>query len=126
MGTIKNLDDRFVTVEFSTGLKRFGLPNAFAKSFLRIAVERPTPVWSQTESETPRERDSKGNLYDDLVAAGFNCVDNRSSSSIIWVLYRPELSDQFEGIVNRYNAQYKLERRGAMATGGRAAWRIMA
>ncbi len=67
----------------------------------------------------------KGGLYDELVAAGFACIDNRASSAIIWVLYKAELKERFEAIAAKYCARYKLEKRGAMATGGRAAWRIM-
>ncbi len=78
-----------------------------------------------TLEEMLKDKKSKGGLYDDLVAAGFTCIDNRSSSAIIWVLYKPELKEKFEEIAGKYHAQYKLEKRGAMATGGRAAWRIM-
>lgn len=78
-----------------------------------------------TLGEVMKQGSSGEGLYDELVNAGFTCIDNRASSSIIWVLYQAEQKETFEQTAMKYHAQYKLEKRGAMATGGKAAWRIM-
>ena len=127
-GTIRELDAKYITVRFSSGDKRFTMPDAFTKGYLKKAegsapaqpeVKRPAGS-AGTSSET-----AKSGLYAELIGAGFNCIDNRASSHIIWVLYQVEKAARFEQIVTKYHAQYKLEKRGAMATNGRAAWRIM-
>ena len=78
-----------------------------------------------TLDEMMKVDESKDDLYGELVRLGFTCIDNRSSSAIIWVLYQADMKEKFEEIATKYHAQYKLEKRGAMATGGKAAWRIM-
>ena len=137
VGTIKEIEDKYVTVVFSAGEKRFALPNAFSKGFLKKADGAATQTQQRrsttdthgthqmTLDEMMKGNTSKGGLYGDLVSAGFTCIDNRSSSAIIWVLYQADMKAEFEEIATKYHAQYKLEKRGAMATGGKAAWRIM-
>lgn len=70
-------------------------------------------------------RTSGSGIYGELVASGFTCIDNRASSSIIWVIYQADKKAAFESIAEKYHAKYKLEKRGAVATGNKAAWRIM-
>ena len=128
IGTIKEIEDKYVTVRFASGDKRFAMPAAFAKGFLKQAdgaAQGQTGTRSQTSGGAQPSGNAKGGLYGELVGAGFTCIDNRASSSIIWVLYQADRKEQFEQIAAKYRAQYKLEKRGAMATGGRAAWRIM-
>ena len=142
VGTIKEIEDKYVTVVFSAGEKRFALPNAFSKGFLKKAdgtaaqtQQKGATTGTQgthqmtldemMKGKTSGNNASKGGLYGDLVSAGFTCIDNRSSSAIIWVLYQADMKEKFEEIATKYHAQYKLEKRGAMATGGKAAWRIM-
>lgn len=105
------------------------MPDAFTKGFLKKAEEsarvqsgekHPAAGTTGTSAGT-----DKSGLYAELVGAGFSCIDNRASSHIIWVLYQADKAARFEQIAAKYHAQYKLEKRGAMATNGRAAWRIM-
>ncbi|MCM0707732.1 DUF4011 domain-containing protein [Faecalicatena sp. BF-R-105] len=67
----------------------------------------------------------KNDIYKRLVNAGFRCIDNRSTSSILWVLYSVERKLEFEKIARECNVKYTLERRGSVATKNLAAWRIM-
>lgn len=67
----------------------------------------------------------KQDIYKRLVNAGFRCIDNRSTSSILWVLFSVEKKQEFEKIARECNVKYALERRGSVATKNLAAWRIM-
>ena len=66
---------------------------------------------------------------DDLLAAfqlaGLSCIDNRKTSSILWVLFDNSKVDTFHEIEQRYMIKASLERRGAVATNGAPAWRIL-
>ena len=64
-------------------------------------------------------------LLDALKNKGFKCIDNRTTSSILWVMYEPAKRDEFERIIAGFNVQCKLEKRGALATNNAPAWRIM-
>lgn len=64
-------------------------------------------------------------LIETLVREGFTCIDNRATSSILWVLYDVNKKPAFERILASYKIQYKLEMRGSLATNSKAAWRIM-
>ena len=128
IGIIKRIENKTITVTFSSGDKRFVMPDAFIKGFLKKAesassrtVKNKLPG-SNTKNN---ENSSKDELYRELIAAGFTCIDNREFSNIIWVLYRADKKEQFDQIAIKYKAHYKFEKRGAMATDGRAAWRIM-
>ena len=129
IGTIRELGDKYVTVHFAGGDKKFYMPDAFTKGFLKKAEgsASPQPAIKRPDAGTAVNTGgtSKGGLYAELVGAGFNCIDNRASSHIIWVLYQADKAVRFEQIASKYHAQYKLEKRGSMATNGRAAWRIM-
>ncbi len=65
-------------------------------------------------------------LLDELVSKGFECIDNRTSSNIIWVIYNAERKEEFEQLLTSHDTTYSREKRGSMATAGRDAWRIMA
>lgn len=83
---------------------------------------------SGTAASRQRSSGSKAagvGIYGELVANGFDCIDNRATSSIIWVIYQADKKAAFESIAEKYHAKYKLEKRGAVATGNKAAWRIM-
>ena len=67
----------------------------------------------------------KLSLLDALKKEGFRCIDNRTTSSILWVLYEPAKKEAFERIAAGYNVQCKFEKRGALATNNVPAWRIM-
>lgn len=61
----------------------------------------------------------------ELKEAGFNYIDNRSTSGIVWVLYSPDKETALDKILKDSSARIKLERRGAMATKNMPAWRVM-
>ena len=75
--------------------------------------------------ETGEREESEDPLIRALHKAGLRTIDNRASSSILWVLYAPEKKDAFEKIAAEYNVSGKLEKRGAIATNNVPAWRIM-
>ena len=52
-------------------------------------------------------------------------VDNREKSNIIWVYYNKEKKEPFEDVVKKLGLKINLEKRGAKATNGKPAWRVM-
>lgn len=68
---------------------------------------------------------SNDDFFDAIRNAGFTCVDNREVSGILWVIYDGEKSDVFHAIEQKYSFKASLERRGAVATKGVPAWRIL-
>lgn len=64
-------------------------------------------------------------LIDELEALQIEFVDNRKQSNIIWVIHSKENKDLIESTISKYSFKSTLERRGAIATGNRPAWRIM-
>lgn len=138
LGTIKEINDKYVTVGFESGEKTFAVPTAFERGFLKKdehvneTVEE-SPVTKKVISEThpnlksdrPAKVDKpKSDIYEELISLGFTCKDNRSSSAIIWVLYDSDKKEKLDSIMSKYNVAYRLEKRGSMATGGKAAWMI--
>lgn len=127
IGSVKKLEDGYINIAFPAGEKRFAVPSAFETGFLT----RPEPSENVSSGanipKQPARAGSKSpvELIRELAAKGFTCIDNRSTSGIVWVLYSSEKKTNFETIVAGYNVQYKLEKRGAMATKNAPAWRIM-
>lgn len=64
-------------------------------------------------------------FIDELEALQIEFVDNRKQSNIIWVIHSKENKDLIENTISKYSFKSTLERRGAIATGNRPAWRIM-
>ena len=52
-------------------------------------------------------------------------VDNRKQSNIIWVIYDKDNKVFVESTISKLKLKASLERRGAIATGNRPAWRVM-
>ena len=128
-GTIKEITGTLVFVTFEAGDKKFSYPASFEQGFLSRADSKsekrqvPTPALAPTPTRPATSNNSA--LLNRLVSAGFTCIDNRGTSSILWVLYVAEKKTEFESIISGFNVQCKLEKRGALATNNRAAWRIM-
>ena len=76
-------------------------------------------------AEPPKSASVRLPLVEALKNAGFRCIDNRTTSSILWVLYEPAKKELFESTIAGYSVQCKLEKRGALATNNAPAWRIM-
>ena len=77
------------------------------------------------KAEPHKPAGGRMSLVDALQKAGFKCIDNRTTSSILWVLYEPARKELFENTIAGYSVQCKLEKRGALATNNAPAWRIM-
>lgn len=134
-GVISDIRNGYITVKFGSDEKTFSFPSCFEQKFLvqgKFSTSSPVqPVAPSRSMQKPTPTSNarvQGNislLFNELLAAGFNCIDNRGTSSILWVLYSADRKAAFENIMAKYKVQYKLEKRGALATNNRAAWRIM-
>lgn len=127
IGTVRKIEDGYINVKFAAGEKRFAYPSAFETGFL-MKAEPGVTVNSSNATKKPVSKTgvkSPAELIRELVSKGFTCIDNRSTSGIVWVLYAADKKTIFEAVVSGYNVQYKLEKRGAMATKNAPAWRIM-
>lgn len=67
---------------------------------------------------------SNDDLYDILNNEGFKCIDNRKTSEIIWVIYEERKESQFELLTRKYNLNFRLYKRGSIATNYKPAWVI--
>lgn len=65
------------------------------------------------------------NLIKELQDHGLELIDNRAQSNIVWVLFNAEGKNLIESSIGKYKCKCTLEKRGAIATNGRPAWRIM-
>jgi len=100
--------------------------SAAMKHYMDFISSAPSQSEEKThKAETQRPASGRLSLVDTLKQAGFKCIDNRTTSSILWVLYEPAKKDLFESTIAGYNVQCKLEKRGALATNNAPAWRIM-
>ncbi len=67
-------------------------------------------------------------LEEDLLTAlsqkGFQYLDNRKISGLIWVYYEESKVEQFKAIRDKFGFHAKLEKRGAKATNNKPAWCI--
>lgn len=52
-------------------------------------------------------------------------IDNRKQSNIVWVIYNKDSKSFIEDTIKELNLKASLEKRGAIATGNRTAWRVM-
>lgn len=64
-------------------------------------------------------------LVDKIKDLGFEVIDNTSNSNIVWVIYDENKANELESLLVSSNIRYALEKRGAVATKGRKAYRIM-
>lgn len=121
-GVIETIDGNQISVKFGDVVKPFLYPGAFTDGHLTKSSLK-APSFSNAETQTPAvERSS---LVEALKKLGFRCIDNRTTSSILWVLYEPAKRDLFENTIAGHSVQCKLEKRGAIATNDAPAWRIM-
>ena len=129
-GTILSIDGRYIKVRFQDGDSTFSLPNAVINGYIKKAIPKDSTARKSEKNDqiadiaSPDMTDEEG-AFEELVSQGFTCIDNRVTSSIIWVIYEEEKKELFMRIVLKYHVPFKFERRGAMATDGKAAWRIM-
>lgn len=85
----------------------------------------------QEKMEAPiRESNSapKSNVdsfIEKLEQQNIQVIDNRKQSGIIWTIYDRDKKALIESIISKHNFKSSLEKRGAIATGNRPAWRVM-
>lgn len=120
-GVITAIDGGHLTVRFGDVSKPFVYPDAFTSGFLK----QPNLQSEKKQVPLTTSKNGQASLLETLKAEGFRYIDNRSTSSILWVLYEPMRKADFERIIADYNVQCKLEKRGALATKNAPAWRIM-
>ena len=128
IGKVNKIKDGYIHIAFSAGEKQFAFPNAFETGFLSKPTgnEGVKQGNSNTKSvNKTRVSKSPSELIKTLNDKQFTCIDNRTTSGILWVLYSVDKKALFEEIITGYNVSYKLERRGAVATKNAPAWRIM-
>ncbi|MDD3400378.1 MAG: AAA domain-containing protein [Eubacteriales bacterium] len=64
-------------------------------------------------------------LIKELQGHGLEVIDNRTQSSIAWVIVDAEEKSFVESVIRKHNCRSSLEKRGSIATRNRPAWRIM-
>ena len=64
-------------------------------------------------------------FVDELKEHHIEYVDNRKQSNIIWVIYDKDNKVFVESTISKLKLKASFERRGAIATGNRPAWRVM-
>ena len=75
------------------------------------------------EKNTKRSRGDE--FLEELKEHQIEFIDNRKQSNIVWVIYNKDSKDLIESTISKYSLKATLERRGAIATGNRPAWRVM-
>ena len=123
-GTVTQITDTVVHVKFGDEVKAFGYPGAFADGHLVKCSSEGKPE-AKANGQISLFTQDQPDLLKLFTENGFVCIDNRATSSILWVLYDAAKTDLFDRIINDHHIQCRLERRGALATGNKSAWRIM-
>ncbi|MCR4600356.1 MAG: AAA family ATPase [Clostridia bacterium] len=106
-------------------LKEASSLNATSKANPGIKADK------RSKSDTPKtkKKDTKttdGKDFLELLRAHHaEFVDNRKQSSIVWILYDKEKKALIESTIREFGFKSSLEKRGAIATGNRPAWRVM-
>ena len=130
-GTISSVNNNHFDVSFEDETKTFVYPKAFDSGFLtRGDGKSKLSAPMQRQMEIPQfhgaiVQPNRGSFIRDLKSAGFKIVDNRLTSSIVWVFYDSEKTKLFEQIAAIHKVRYSLEKRGAVATQNTPAWRVM-
>jgi len=125
-GKVSGLKKGYIFIVFEVGEKSFEFPSAFEKGFLSsLSTAAITTADSLQSSLEANALKSSKDLIQKFVDKQFTYIDNRATSGILWVIYSENKKTIFEEIVSGYNISYKLEKRGAVATGNIPAWRIM-
>lgn len=127
VGSVQKIEDGYVNIVFPAGEKCFAIPSAFETGFLsgpESGEKARAGAPAAKASATAGAKDS-AEFIRALTLEGFVCIDHRSTSGIVWVLYSAARRASFEKMAAGYNVQYRLEKRGAMATKNVPAWRIM-
>lgn len=120
----------------TTDLKKEETGNSIAPAKpTRQEKQKPSTRDSRgRQQDTPsrsalRNKASKESLFTKLDEYGFSYVDNSASSGIIWVTLteaqKESKRELLENLLDQRHLKYSYEPRGAMATKGKPAYRIM-
>ena len=126
-GRVSKIKEGYVYIVFQAGEKQFAFPNAFENGFLSKPINKEVKQSLGNKKPLAKTDIAKNanKLIEILKENQFICIDNRTTSGILWVLYSVDKKAIFEELIAGYNVSYKLERRGAVATKNAPAWRIM-
>ena len=80
---------------------------------------------STNNEEQDNSTDKDNELIHMLKVKDFEVIDNRANSGILWVICTNDNKDKFESVIEAFSNKYSYERRGAVATNNKPAWRIM-
>lgn len=89
---------------------------------LSVKVKEPLSAIKNSTATKTTDGDS---LLEELKQKNIQVIDNRKQSGILWVIYDKEKQSLIENIIIKHNFKSSLEKRGALATGNRPAWRVM-
>lgn len=95
---------------------------------IAFALDKLTKQSNVSHATIPDNRPvqkPRDNIVPLLRKAGFDFVDRREQSGIIWVLANPENDDVLKSIIESTSYPCKYEARGTQVTGNKPAWRIM-
>ena len=124
IGTIVGEPDSYIAVRFGAQTNRFLFPDCFERGYLSRFSDNQTAATLSEKSQS-QTKQAAASIHTELVSSGFKCIDNRSTSNILWVLYDCGKASEFDEIIRRHRLPYRFEARGSLATENKAAWRIM-
>ena len=91
----------------------------------------PLPYSECPDGEKPADgkelfqKSSGDSFIEEMKQQNVRVVDNRKQSGIVWVVYDKDKKAMIESIIHKHNFKALLEKRGALATENRPAWRVM-
>ena len=88
-------------------------------------TKKPQPTEPLVAPKPTPPPKSKSGFTEKLDGLGAAYIDNSKGSGIIWVIYDKEKKKQVEALISEYGYRSSLEKRGAVATDGKPAWRVM-
>lgn len=89
-----------------------------------IPSQQSFPGMPTAEKKSVKKSNSDA-FVEELKAHHLEFVDNRKQSNIVWVIYDKDNKTFIESTVSKFKLKAPLERRGAIATSNRPAWRVM-
>lgn len=110
-------------------IRKKSLKDIAQKPILEIS-NKSNPVTSdgnniEIDNSVLKSKNKYKSLIEKIEDIGVEMIKNINSSGIVWVIYDDEKSETLEDLLKKSGVRYALERRGAVATNGRKAYRIM-
>lgn len=88
-------------------------------------VGQQSLFYTKSVDKAPTKRLNGDSFVDELKEHHIEYVDNRKQANIIWVIYDKDNKVFVESTISKLKLKASFERRGAIATGNRPAWRVM-